>query len=123
MPTILIVDDDPMILESTKAYLETQGFCVICAKDGNQALEKFKTKPADIALIDIFMPNKGGFTTIMSMHTDIPIIAMTGSSAHRFEPLAFAESLGAKATLSKPFHPIELMDAINQILKYDKTVK
>jgi len=122
MTTILIVDDDPMVLESTKAYLETQGFLTLCAKDGDEALEKFSSQSADLALIDIFMPNRGGFETIMSMHKDIPIIAMSGVSSHRFEPLSFAESLGAKSTLSKPFHPRELMDAIAEILNKGETI-
>ena len=116
MTKILIVDDDPMVRESTKAYLETQGFTIICAKDGDEALSIFKDEDADMALIDIFMPNRGGFETIMSMHQNIPIIAMSGVSSHRFEPLSFAESLGARSTLSKPFHPKELMKAIQDIL-------
>jgi len=116
MTIILIVDDDPMVLESTKAYLETQNFKVVCAKDGNEALDIYKTERADLALVDIFMPNRGGFETIMSMQHDIPIIAMTGVSSHHFEPLNFAESLGAHATLSKPFHPKELMDTIQEVL-------
>jgi DNA-binding response OmpR family regulator len=116
MTTILIVDDDRMVLESTQVYLETQGFSTLCAKDGNEALDLFNKHSADLALIDIFMPNKGGFETIMSMHKNVPIIAMSGVSSHRFEPLSFAQSLGATSTLSKPFHPKDLLDAITEIL-------
>ncbi len=116
MTTILIVDDDTMVLESTKAYLETQDFTVLCARDGNEALELIQKEVIDIALIDIFMPNKGGFETITSFNKSIPIIAMSGVSSHRFEPLSFAESLGARATLNKPFYPNELLQVIRDIL-------
>lgn len=118
MTTILIVDDDPMVLESTKTYLEAQGYNIICATDGNEALVKYNEETADIALIDIFMPNRGGFEIIMSMQHNIPIIAMSGISSHRFEPLSFAQSLGARSTLSKPFHPKELLKMIEDILEH-----
>ncbi|MDV7338208.1 response regulator [Terasakiella sp. A23] len=115
MTSILIVDDDTMVLESMKAFLETQDYTILCARDGNQALDIIQKEVIDIALIDIFMPNKGGFETITSVNKSIPIIAMSGVSSHRFEPLSFAESLGARASLTKPFHPNELLQAIQEI--------
>lgn len=117
MTKILIVDDDPMVLESTKIYLESKGYETVCAKDGDEALQIYKKEQADMALIDIFMPNRGGFETIMSMRNNIPIIAMSGVASHRFEPLSFAESIGARATLTKPFEPRKLLEEIEKIIK------
>jgi DNA-binding response OmpR family regulator len=117
MTKVLVVDDDQLVLDSTQSFLEAQGYHVVCAQDGEEALTKFDEDPADIALIDIFMPKQGGFNAIMSMQNHIPIIAMSGVSAHQFEPLNFAESLGATASLSKPFQPSELLDTITAILK------
>lgn len=116
MNTVLIVDDDPMVLESTRTYLEVQGFKTLCARDGDEALSLYQREHADLALIDIFMPKRGGFETIMALHSNLPIIAMSGTSSNRFEPLDFAESLGAKASLSKPFQPEELMTLIQRFL-------
>ncbi|SCA55843.1 Two-component response regulator (fragment) [Candidatus Terasakiella magnetica] len=121
MKTILIVDDDPMVLESTKTYLELKGFNTICAQDGDEALKKVETANVDLALIDIFMPKRGGFETIMALHGSIPVIAMSGVSSHRFEPLEFAQSIGAERTLSKPFLPDTLLEIINELLKPEKT--
>jgi len=117
MATILIVDDDPMVLESTSMYLETQGYETLCARDGDEALVICRDHSADVALVDIFMPNRGGFETIMAMHQNIPIIAMSGTSSPRFEPLTFAQSLGAHASLAKPFHPDELLNLIGSLLE------
>ncbi|NVK19017.1 MAG: response regulator [Methylocystaceae bacterium] len=119
MKTILIVDDDQLVLEGTQTYLETKGFTTLGAKDGVEALQTIKDNHVDLAVIDIFMPNKGGFETISSLKNDLPIIAMSGVSAHRFEPLEFAESLGAQASLTKPFYPHDLLSAIRDLLEVE----
>jgi CheY-like chemotaxis protein len=116
MTKILIVDDDPMVLESTRLYLENKGYETICATDGNEAIARITESRVHIALVDIFMPNRGGYEIIMSLKDSLPIIAMSGVSSHRFEPLDFAQSLGAAATLSKPFQPSQLLDAIENLL-------
>jgi len=117
MKTILIVDDDPLIRESTQTYLEMQGFGTVCAENGKDAMIKSQEETIHLALVDIFMPNQGGFEFIMSLSQKFPIIAMSGVSSHRFEPLAFAESLGADASLTKPFHPNEMMKTIHRLLQ------
>jgi DNA-binding response OmpR family regulator len=116
MTTILVVDDDPMILDSTKCFLESKGMNVICAKDGEEALSVKDTKSVDLALVDIFMPNRGGFETITHLHKSMPVIAMSGVSSHRFDPLGFAKSIGAKCSLSKPFAPDTLIETIQGLL-------
>lgn len=116
MTTVLVVDDDAMVRESTQTFLETQGFDVLSACDGQDALNKAENNRADIALVDIFMPNLDGFQTIKSICADIPVIAMSGVSSDQVEPLNIAKELGAKLTLSKPFLPKDLLDAIDAIL-------
>ncbi|WP_135081872.1 response regulator [Terasakiella sp. SH-1] len=117
MKTILVVDDDPMVLESTRCYLDMKGFRTVCASDGDEALELSKHTQIDLALIDIFMPKRGGFETIMEINGTFPVIAMSGVTSHRFDPLAFAESIGARNALSKPFRPDDMLTAINDILE------
>lgn len=116
MKSILIVDDDPMVLESTQTYLQTHGYQTHGARDGDEALNTVREHTIDLAVIDIFMPNKGGFETIASMQGRFPMIAMSGVISHRFDPLSFAQSMGAHATLSKPFYPHELLETIKDIL-------
>jgi len=119
MKTILIVDDDQLVLEGTQTYLETKGFATLCAKDGDEALQTVRDHHVDLAVIDIFMPNKGGFETITTLQNNLPIIAMSGVSAERFHPLEFAESLGARASLTKPFYPNDLLSAIHDLLEVE----
>ncbi|WP_028879942.1 response regulator [Terasakiella pusilla] len=116
MKSILIVDDDPMVLESTQTYLETHGYQTHVARDGEEALKAARDHPIDLAIIDIYMPKKGGFETIASMQGRFPMIAMTGVISHRFDPLSFAQSMGAFATLSKPFYLHELLKTVKEIL-------
>lgn len=116
MTTVLIVDDDPLILEGTKTYLETHGIETICAKNGEEAVSIMKQRAIDLAVVDIFMPKQGGFEVIMAMHEKLPIIAISGVTTNRFEPLSFAENLGARATMNKPFSPSDLLAAIESLL-------
>lgn len=118
MTTVLIVDDDPMILESTRIYLENKGFNIICASNTCDAFQKLKDSKIHIAVVDIFMPQQGGFEFIMAQKKTLPIIAMSGVSSHRFKPLEFAESLGADATLAKPFNPKELVQTIHTLTEH-----
>ncbi len=117
MTTILVVDDDPIILDSTKFFLESQGMDVICAKDGEEALNLKDRQMIDLALIDIFMPKRGGFEAITHLHKSMPVIAMSGVSSYRFDPLDFAKTLGANYSLSKPFAPDRLMETIQELLR------
>lgn len=115
MTTVLIVDDDPMILESTRLYLENKGFETICATNTCEAFQKLKDRKIHIAVVDIFMPQQGGFEFIMAQNKTMPIIAISGVTSRRFKPLEFAESLGADASLAKPFNPKELVQTIHSL--------
>lgn len=116
MTSILIVDDDPLVLESTQTYLQTQGYQTHGARDGEEALQTIKEHDIDLAVIDIFMPNKGGLETIATLQGRFPMIAISGVISHRFDPLSYAQSMGAYATLSKPFYPHQLLETIKNIL-------
>lgn len=116
MTTVLIVDDDPMILESTQLYLESHGFDTLCAHDGDEAFEQINANRVHVALVDIFMPKRDGYQFILTLKDSLPIIAMSGVTSSRFEPLEFAQTLGASATLSKPFEPKKLLHTIDHLL-------
>ena len=113
---IMIVDDDPFILQTCKAYLEERGYEVLVAQDGQQALEKMSTTEVDTVFLDILMPEKDGIETLLELrkhHPSIWVYAMSGGGRAKLNDfLDVAAKLGADATLRKPFSPDELIDLL-----------
>jgi DNA-binding response OmpR family regulator len=114
---ILVVDDDEDLCALLKGLLAKEGHSVTVAYDGAQAIKKHREKPADIIIMDIFMPNKEGLEAIGEIKRDCAgskIIAMT---AARDQPvLKLARYLGADSCLYKPFDNQELFRIIRQLL-------
>ena len=73
---ILIVDDEPRYLRLLEANLQTEGYEVVAAQDGEEALEKFSLQPADLILLDVLMPGLDGFATCQRIRqfSNVPII-------------------------------------------------
>jgi signal transduction histidine kinase len=102
--TVLLVDDDIAVLHSTQALLEIQGYTVMAANDGIEAIELFNRHRAEIkvTLLDIMMPKMSGITLIQRLkeiNPTVKIIAMSGLPANQEPALA----AGASAFLSKPY--------------------
>ncbi len=120
MACVLLVDDDDLILETLTLALTDNGYDVVTASDGDDALSKFKQYDVAIVVTDIIMPNKEGVETILQFRQvspDLPIIAMTGGGrSGRLDFLSVATKLGAAATLKKPFSPDELIAAVHRAL-------
>ena len=118
MPTILVVDDDDIIRTMLIDILESAGYQVVSASDGEEAIDLFRKKPADLVLTDLVMPNREGLETIIELtglDPGIKIIAMTG--VVRPEILKAAKLLGAKRVLCKPFSIEEILDAVSEVLE------
>jgi DNA-binding response OmpR family regulator len=117
---VLVVDDDPGMIEFARDALMAEGFEVISASNGEQGLRLIKSDPVDLIIIDILMPVKDGLETIMELRKaqKVPkVIAMSGGgSFHLANALTWAEKLGAQSTLRKPFTPDELVAAVRQTL-------
>jgi DNA-binding NtrC family response regulator len=111
--SILIVDDEPDILVVLGEYLSSEGFKVLTAKDGKQALEKLKQYPVDLILLDIAMPEMNGIDTLREakkIKPDLPAIMIT---AYRdAEKVVEAFRLGAYDCIFKPFDLKYLRKAI-----------
>ncbi len=120
MPRVLLIDDDEMLREMLKESIENAGYEVVGAGNGNEALDRLKEGRFDIAVIDIVMPEKEGFETIMDFRRDYPnmkYIAISGGG--RVSPdnyLEIAHSLGAARTFAKPFDRKELIGAIRELV-------
>lgn len=121
LPTVLLVDDDPALLEMLGRTLERAGFTVITAVHGADALVQMRQLRADIVVTDIMMPELDGFELIRKLHAkwpDLPIVAMSGiDDTPNFRNLAL--KFGAKAALSKPVNRAHLVEVMQEIMRAD----
>ena len=118
MPTILVVDDDPLVQRTCQLCLEPLGYSVEFASNGVQALERVANSPVSLLLVDIFMPEMDGIETLLSLRKNnpqLPIIAMSGGGARaRFDFLDAATKFGANQVIKKPFAVKELIAVLDQ---------
>jgi DNA-binding response OmpR family regulator len=121
MPTILIVDDDRNILNLIQIHLSGQGYHVIQAKDGMEALGILKKETCDLAIVDVMMPFMDGYalTREIRKQFDIPVILLTAKNQIEDKEKGF--QAGTDDYLVKPFEPKELSFRIKALLRrYDK---
>ena len=118
---ILVLDDDSGILEMIREALVRAGYEVELAGTCDDGMRIFRKKRIDLAIVDIFMPDKDGLETLMEMRRsskDAKVLAISGGGNIGFgQALALAEKLGAKATMAKPFTPDELVAKVAQLFK------
>jgi len=117
---LLIVDDDPLIRETLGSGLRMFGHDVALAEDGAKGVAHLRCHAAELALVDILMPEKEGLETIREMRRDHPtmrIIAMSGGGGvSNLNFLEMAQVFGADLTLQKPFRIKELLESIASLL-------
>ncbi|MDH4154906.1 MAG: response regulator [Nitrospira sp.] len=117
MLSVLVVDDQAEIRQLIRDALEGAGYGVEEACNGKEGLERYRSNPADLVLMDIVMPDQDGLEAIMALRREFPesrIIAMTGASdgIGILNFLDVAKMFGAKRTLHKPFELKALLDAV-----------
>lgn len=114
---ILIVDDEPRYLRLLEANLRTEGYEVVTASDGAQAVDVFTNQPIDLVLMDVMMPKLDGFgaTQRIREFSNTPIIILTakGDEQDRVRGL----DLGADDYLVKPFSATELLARVRAVLR------
>ena len=111
---ILIVDDEEHIRELIRFYLDKEGFSVVQAASGEEALHLLENEYIDLAIVDIMMPVMDGFQLVEEMK-DIPVIMLTAKSQSADKLRGF--SLGIDDYVTKPFDPDELLARVKTILK------
>lgn len=121
MKTILVIDDEPEIREVLRAFLTRAGYQVILAEDGLECSAVFVAHHVDLVITDLLMPQQEGIETILQLRNDhptTPIIAMSGGGrmAGTMDILHTAKLLGAVRTFSKPFNPMEMIEAVKLVL-------
>jgi CheY-like chemotaxis protein len=120
MPHILLIDDDDFFRGMVRKSLEGMGHTVTVASDGRQGVAVYKSKPADLVITDLIMPEQEGLETIMELrrlHPGLKIIAISGGGrASAKDYLPVAKKLGASRILAKPFSPETLGALIEELL-------
>jgi DNA-binding response OmpR family regulator len=118
---ILIVDDDVSFRQALTKHLERAGHDVRQAPDGEAGIRAFERQPADLAIVDIFMPGQGGLHTIDRLRRAWPavkIVAISGvPSAGSLDVQGHAVALGADRFISKPFEAAALVELVARLLK------
>jgi DNA-binding response OmpR family regulator len=113
---ILLVDDDPDMLGLAKQLLQANGATVYCAENGEEALNILNRRSLDLMVTDLNMPGLNGLelaSKASSIVPGMPIVITTGDITPEIPRLA-AEA-GAKAVITKPFHPNELIAVIKNV--------
>ena len=120
MAKILVVDDRMMVRYVIARALRRWGYTVGLAKNGQDALDRFATDPADLVVLDMFMPVMSGFDALSAFRSRYPntkIVAMSGGGEFLMEDaLAEAKTLGAHAVLAKPFLLQEMLEIVRGLL-------
>lgn len=124
---ILIVDDDPDILDALTMILESQNYEVITARDGVEGLANFKAEIPDLMILDLLMPKMDGFSVLKelqdprwSKYKNIPILILTSvreeASRRRYE-LETGLQLGVDDYVEKPMPPEVLIERVGKLIK------
>jgi DNA-binding response OmpR family regulator len=115
---ILLVDDDPEIVESMKAVLESRGHTILVARDGNQGLAMAEKDAPDLVVLDMMMPKRSGFLVLEKLRrsnpTPVRVIMITANEGSRHK--AYAEMLGVDDYIRKPFAMDRLLESVDRLL-------
>lgn len=118
---ILVVDDSPMIRELLKGVLEPEGFEVIEAADGEEALQLYRENDVDLCIIDIFLPKMGGLQVMGELIKEKQgqkIIAISGGESFNPESiLELANIFEVVATFTKPIDTAQLLSTVKNTLQ------
>ena len=122
--TILLVDDEPDLLEALGRTLRAGGYRVRTARDGETALEEVAREPPDAVILDVIMPGLNGYQTCRRLKArehprELPVVLMSAKA----EPADqyWASEVGAVCLLAKPLDPRRLMDRLADLLSASAT--
>ena len=116
MKTILIIDDDRDLVQGLQTLLESRGYRVVTAHDGNAGMNVANRELPDLVLVDMMMPKKSGFLVLEDLknkHAAAKVVMMTANEGSRHR--AYAEMLGVDDYLRKPFAIDKLLDCVQRL--------
>ena len=118
--SVLVVDDDPVILKLLEVNFEMEGFNVLLAQDGTEGIEVARREQPDIIVSDIMMPRQSGLELVSELKGDpatsnIPIILLSAKAQNA--DVRSGMDAGADDYITKPFEPLDLVDRVNRLLE------
>ena len=118
--TVLVVDDDPVILKLLEVNFEMEGFTVLIAHDGAEGIDVARSDRPDVIVSDIMMPKKSGLELVVALKGDtstseIPIILLSAKAQNA--DVRTGLEAGADDYVTKPFEPLDLVDRVNRLLE------
>ncbi len=115
---ILIVDDDPEIVEAVTFALEARGYEVLVARDGTEGLKAAERDNPDLVILDMMMPKRSGFLVLEKLRVSRPIpvrvIMITANEGKLHKD--YAEDLGVDDYIRKPFGMDRLLESVQRLL-------
>ena len=116
--SILIVEDEPNIVESLSFLLEREGYAVSAVADGDTALRILRQAPPGLLILDVMLPGRNGFEVLKAIRADgslsaLPVVVLTAKGQEKDRKTAL--DLGANTFITKPFSNQDLVDQINQM--------
>ena len=114
---ILVCDDDRAIVDAIEIYLSQEGYTVVKAYDGLDALKKLRENEIQLVLMDVMMPGMDGIRTTMKIRetSSVPIIFLSAKSEDVDKILGL--NIGADDYITKPFNPLELTARVKSLLR------
>ena len=118
---ILVVDDEPFIIQMVTSRLNASGYETVTGEDGQDGLQKARTEKPDLIILDVMMPKMDGFQVCATLKQDtrfqnIPIILFTAKYGDEANQIGM-QDCGADAFMSKPFEAKILLEKIEELLK------
>lgn len=118
LPRVLIVDDDPDIIESIRFALKSKDVDVLIARDGNQGLAMAEKEEPDLVILDMMMPKRSGFLVLEQLRQTslrpMRFIMITANEGNRHKQ--YAETLGVDDYIQKPFPMDRLLGSVERLL-------
>lgn len=117
--TVLVVDDDPLILRVVGTVLDLEAYEVVTAESAEEAMELMPAHPVDVVVTDIMMPGMDGYQLCEWIRgrdatAHLPVVMLTARDADRDR--ARSHEAGGDAHVSKPFSPLDLIETIDRLL-------
>ena len=117
---VIVVDDDKQIQEIVTFVLDRNGFEVAVASNGQQLQSLLATQVPDLIILDVMMPGQNGYELFSALRGDlrtqqVPVIIMTAHAENIYERISV--DLGAADHITKPFHPLDLVEKIRTLLR------
>ncbi|HRC45057.1 MAG TPA: response regulator [Nitrospira sp.] len=119
MALILVADDDAKVCRWLRAVLEMEGYRVIEAAEGRQALRTIQRESPDLVMLDIYLPVQDGVEAILGLHTrqmPVKVLAVSGHAVRGYDILKIAAIFGAHGTLEQPFSVDRLLLGVRALI-------